>query len=755
LRIGSVLSITSLNPLEAPSPERIKMNKHVIKEIDFAGKKLVLETGELAFQSNMAVKASYGDTVVLVTVVAGEANPDLDFFPLTVSYEEKLYASGSIKSSRFVKRDGRPTDEAVVTKRLIDHAIRPLFPADFMDEVQVIVTVLSLEESSDPEFLSMIATSAALHASDIPWEGPSVSVRVGYKGDYILIPEKDDMLKGSDLDMIVSFVGDDLKFLAVEGEADILPEEVILGGFEFGRNNSQTLLDLIKDFAKEINPKGVKYEYEPKGVNEELLKEVIEFAKPRVVEMMDQGFDKTKLKTAREELWDGLVEKFEGKYKKTEMLKAFNEVEKHALQHLILDEHKRPDGRGIKDVRPITTKVGILPRTHGSALFTRGDTQVLTVATLGSPTLELLIQSMYGEKSKRFIHYYNFPPYSVGETGRVMGPGAREIGHGMLVEKGLKALIPEQDDFPYTVILMSETLASSGSSSMASACASSMALMDAGVPVKEMVAGVGVGLIVNDDMSKQLIMTDLAYMEDAYGFMDFKMTGTRRGVTAFQADIKAKGLPIELLPKVIEQSREGRMHVLDEMEKTISAPRDNLSKYAPKMYSIKIDPAKIGSVIGSGGRTIREIQEKTGTEIGIEEDGTVVVSSLDEDAAKKALSIVEGLTKDVLPGEVYEGIVKEIVDFGAFVEILPGKQGLLHVSELSNGFVKNVTDVIKEGDVIQVKVLEAGRDGKVSLSKKALEPGYTGPSERGDRNRGFDRGRSRDGRGRRKPDRRY
>jgi polyribonucleotide nucleotidyltransferase len=742
--VCSVLHLLVLLKLHFPEKTKMNKNKIVKKEIEYAGKKLILETGELAFQSNMSIKATYGDTVVLATVVAGEANPDIDFFPLTVSYEEKLYASGSIKTSRFVKRDGKPTDEAVVTKRLIDHAIRPLFPSDYMDEVQVITTVLSLDDSADPEFLSLIATSAALQSSDIPWEGPSVSVRVGYKNDYILNPPKEQALQDSDLDMVVSFVGDDLKFLAVEGEADVLPEEAILGAFEFARNNSQPLLDLINEFANEINPEKIKYEYESKKVSDELLNDVVEFAKPRVVEMMDQGFDKTKLKSARAELWEEIIEKFEGKYKKTEMLKAFNEVEKHALQHLILEEGKRPDGRGIKEVRSIATQVGVLPRTHGSGLFTRGDTQVLTAATLGSPTLELLIQNMYGERTKRFLHYYNFPPYSVGETGRIGGPGSREIGHGMLVEKGLRAVIPNQEQFPYTIVLMSETLASSGSSSMASACASTLALMDAGVPITEMVAGVGVGLIVNDDMSKQLIMTDLAYMEDAYGFMDFKMTGTRRGVTALQADIKAKGLPMDLLPKVIEQSREGRMHVLDEMEKTISQPRADVSKYAPRMYTLKIDPAKIGVVIGSGGRTIREIQEKTGTEIGIEEDGTVMISSPDEVNAKKALDIVERLTKDVEPGEVYEGLVKEIVDFGAFVEILPGKQGLLHVSELSNEYVKSVTDVIKEGDTVQVKVLEVGRDGKVSLSKRALEPGYDGPRERPNRrdsNRGHQGGR--------------
>jgi len=402
------------------------------------------------------------------------------------------------------------------------------------------------------------------------------------------------------------------------------------------------------------------------------------------------------------------------------MVRALDEVEKHALQHLILDEGKRPDGRGVKEVRSINTAIDILPRTHGSALFSRGVTQVLTVTTLGSPSLELFIQNMYGEKTKRFIHYYNFPPFSTGETGKMGSPGSREIGHGMLAERGLRPVVPDQKDFPYMIILVSETMASSGSSSMASTCAGSMALMDAGVPIKEMVAGIAIGLMVNDDQSKHLIMTDLAYREDAFGYLDFKMTGTRTGVTALQSDMKLAGIPIAWLPKIIDQSREARMHILDEMEKTIKEPKKEVSKYAPKTSSMKIDPNKIGIVIGSGGRTIKEIQEKTDALLTIEEDGTVIVSASDEEKVKKALELVDGLTRDIKPGEIYEGVVEEIVDFGAFVEILPGKTGLLHVSELAHSFVRNVEDVIHVGDTVRVKVL-AVNEGKISLSKKALE----------------------------------
>ncbi len=730
------------------------MNKYIKKEINFGGKPLILETGKLAMQANMAVKATYGDTVVLVTAVTAPAAADTDFFPLTVVYEEKLYASGSIKTSRFVKRDGKPTDEAVVTRRLIDHAIRPLFPSDFGDEVQVIATVLSLDESSDPEFLSMIATSACLHASDIPWEGPMVSARVGFfDGDYKLNPTLKDLDEKSELEMMISFVDEDQRFLAVEAEAKIVPEEKILGAMEFARRESASLVSFIDEFAKAVNPEGKKQAYVSKTLDLQLMKDVEEIAKPRILEMLSQGFDKTKLKDAQENLLTEIITKYEGKYKKADMAKAFSEVEKHALQHMILDEGKRPDGRGVKDIRPITTEIGVLPRTHGSAIFSRGVTQVMTVATLGSPSLELFIQNMYGETTKRYIHYYNFPPYSVGETGRVGAPGSREIGHGMLAEKALRPVIPTQREFPYTIILMSETLSSSGSSSMAATCGSTLALMDAGVPIKEMVAGVGVGLIVNDDMSKQLIMTDLAYLEDAFGFMDFKMTGTRNGVTAIQADIKAKGIPFALLPKIMEQSKEGRMHVLDEMEKTIKEPKNKVSQYAPKSFTTTIAVEKIGLIIGSGGRTIKELQERTGAELAIDEDGTVTASAINEEDAKKAIDLVNAMVEDVKVGDVYEGVVKELVDFGAFVEILPGKQGLLHVSEISNSYVSSVHDVLKVGDAVTVKVIETTRDGKVSLSKKALEPGasnsnadaegYRGRPARGERNNRGGRGNNR------------
>jgi polyribonucleotide nucleotidyltransferase len=697
------------------------MNKTVRKEIEFAGRKLVLETGELAVQASLAVKVTYGETVVLTTAVSSGLNADLDYFPLSINYEEKLYASGSIKSSRFVKRDGRPTDESVVTRRLVDHAVRPLFPDDYKDEVQVVNTILSLDPDADPKFLSLLGTSAALTGSDIPWEGPMVSAIVGYVDkEYVLNPTAEQM-EGSELDLTISFVGEDLKYLAMEASANVLPEEVILGAIEFARNRLGPVVELIKDFAKEVNPSGEKYEYESQAPSEEMISDVKAIIEDGVRDLIYGGVhDKKEFKQTRSDLMDKVYDQLEGKYKKSEMAKSFEEIEKDILQQEIVQKEHRPDGRAINQVREISTSIDVLPRTHGSALFTRGLTQVLTVATLGSPNLEMLIQDMYGEESKRYMHFYNFPPFSVGETGRMGYPGGREIGHGMLAEKGLEPVIPSQDEFPYTVVLMSETLSSSGSSSMASACASSLALMSAGVPIKATVAGIGVGLLATDDFSEYKIITDLAYREDAFGLLDFKMTGTRTGVTAVQSDMKAKGIPMDLLPKIFEQSKEGRMHVLDEMEKTIKEPKEAVSKHAPKSAMIKIDPDKIGMVIGGGGKTIHELQDTTQTVISIEDDGSVVVSGKNQEKVDEAVSRVEAIVKDVEVGEIYEGVVDDVVDFGAFVEILPGKTGLLHVSEISKEYIEKVEDHLKAGDAVRVKVIGKDR-GKISLSKKALE----------------------------------
>jgi len=716
------------------------MNKIVTKEINFAGRKLVFETGELALRSDMAIKATYGDTVLLVTVVSGEPSTETDFLGLRVQYEEKLYASGSIKSSRFVKRDGKATDDAVIARRSIDHAIRPLFPKDYMDEVQIVVTVLSLDEDADPEFLSMIATSACLQASNIPFYGPAVSLRVGMiDGEIVLSPSLKDLEEKSDLDMMVSFVGGDKRLLAAEVEANILPEEKILEAINFARDNADVLYDFIESFVKEINPNGEKYEYVSRFPSDEIIEAVSGITKEKIEAILkEKGLAEGKQNVADKlnDLQEEVFKAFEGTYRKSDMQIAYELTEKDVMRKIVLDEGRRIDGRKTDEVRPLSMKVGILPRTHGSALFTRGETQALTVCTLGSPSDELLIQDMYGERRKRYLHYYNFPPYSVGEVGRFGAPSPREIGHGMIAEKALRPVVPDQEEFPYTIMLVSEIISSNGSSSMASTCGSTLALMDAGVPIKDMVSGVAMGLIVEDDsFSKYQILTDLSGEEDANGYMDFKMTGTEKGITAIQLDIKVKGIPMDVVPKILDQSKQGRIFILKEMKKVIDKPRSQVSKYAPKTVTINIDPEKIGMVIGSGGKIIKEIQEKTQSEISIEEDGKVVISSVDKEKAEEALKIIEGMTKNLEVGEVYEGKVKEILDFGALVEILPGKTGLLHISEIANDFVKDVKDWLKVGDKITVKIIDVGDEGKFSLSKRAADdPNYIPSSRNNHRN---------------------
>lgn len=716
------------------------MNKIVRKETNFAGKKLIFETGELALRADMSVKATYGDTVLLVTAVSGDPSPEADFLGLRVQYEEKLYASGSIKSSRFVKRDGKATDDAVIARRSIDHAIRPLFPKDYMDEVQIVVTVLSLDDEADPEFLSMLATSACLQASNIPFYGPMASVRVGMiEGNLVLSPTLKQLDSESDLDMMVSFVGDDKRFLAAEVEANVLPEEKILEAINFARDNVDDLYNFISDFVKEVNPEGQKYEYVSRFPSEEVINAISDLTMNRVEEIMKEKTlteGKQLMSEKLTELKEEAFKNFEGTYKKSDMEMAYELVTKKVMRKIVLDEGKRIDGRRVDEVRPLSVKVGILPRTHGSALFTRGETQALTVCTLGSPSDELLIQDMYGERRKRYLHYYNFPPYSVGEVGRFGAPNPREIGHGMIAEKALRPVIPSQDEFPYTIMLVSEIISSNGSSSMASTCGSTLSLMDAGVPIKDMVSGVAMGLIVEDDsFSRYQILTDLSGEEDANGYMDFKMTGTIRGVTAIQLDVKVKGIPMDVLPKIIEQSKEGRLFILKEMQKVIETPRSEVSQYAPKTVTTMIDPDKIGMVIGTGGKVIREIQEKTQSEISIEEDGKVVISSVDKEKAEEALKIVEGMTRNMQVGEVFDGTVKELLDFGALVEVLPGKVGLLHVSEIANSFVENVGEWFKVGDIVKVKVISVGDEGKFSLSKRAVDdPDYV-PAERNNNGR--------------------
>uniref|UniRef100_A0A7C4TJH2 Polyribonucleotide nucleotidyltransferase n=1 Tax=candidate division WWE3 bacterium TaxID=2053526 RepID=A0A7C4TJH2_UNCKA len=724
------------------------MNKKIKKEIEFAGRELTLEAGDIAMQANMAVKASYGDTVVLATVVSAPANPETDFFPLTVNYVERFYASGIIKNSRFLKRDGPASDDAIIRRRLIDHAIRPLFPADagYMDEVQVVAHVLSLDENNDPLVVAMIAVSAALHASNIPWEGPMATTRVGrVEGKYVLNPSLGELEEKSDMDLMLSFVGKEKRFLALEAEAHMVPEEELLGAMKFAQESIDPVLNLISEFSEEVNPGLKKYAWTSYLPTPALVEEVSTLVKKQVVELVGGGHNKETQQETLKQLLSEVHTKLEGKYKKVDMTKVFDLVVKKALQHLILEEGRRPDGRAMDEVRPLSGSVGVLPRVHGSSIFQRGETQILNVATLGSLNMEQSIQDMYGERTRRYIHYYSSPPYAAGETGRMGGVGGREIGHGKLAEKALVPVIPSRKEFPYTIILLSEVLSSNGSTSMASTCASSLTLMDAGVPIKAMVGGISIGLVVNEDFSKYVLLTDIAGAEDGNGYMDFKMTGTRDGVTAIQVDIKAKGLPYEMLPLILKKSHDARMKILDFMETIIKEPRASVGEFAPKTMTTLIHPDQIGMIIGAGGKVIKQIQEDTKTVVAIDEDGSVAISGESLELVQRAKDIIDGMVREVKAGEVFEGTVEELAPYGAFVEILPGKIGLLHISEISNEFVSNVEDVLKVGDKIQVKVLEVSRDGKYSLSVKALSPDYKPQPRNEDSGRGgFRGGRDRD-----------
>jgi polyribonucleotide nucleotidyltransferase len=693
--------------------------KIIQKQINFLGKNLIIESGELALMATNAIKMTYGNTTVLATVVMGESDPSIDFLDLRVHYDPKLFAAGMIKSSKYVKRDGKPSDEAVITRRLIDHAIRPLFPKDFGNAVQVIVTVLSLDRDSDPEFTALLAASAVLHSSKIPFYGPMTSVKVGLKDNQTIINPGKDISHNLDLNMIISFSGNQRDFLAVEAEANIIKEEKLIEIINEAHMACEPLVDLLNEFAKELNPENKKFEYPSKKLADEMVKEITDLVFDDLNIAFNQGLDKIALNIEIRKIKDIASKSLGDKYEDGKLIQVFELLEKKILQKMILDENKRPDGRGQFDIRPLSSKVSYLPIVHGSGLFTRGITQALSVATLGSLEDALVLQDFYGEETKYYIHHYNFPPYCSGEIGKTGGVGSREIGHGMLAERGLKAVIPSISEFPYTIIVNTEITSSSGSTSMAAACGSCLALMDAGVPLKDMVAGIGVGLVVNDDFSKHKIITDIAYLEDAGGFMDFKMIGTKNGVTAIQCDIKLTGIPMKLMPEIIMQSKDARMKVLDHMKETISEPRKDLSPFVPKFDVINISPDKIGVVIGSGGKTIKDIQSKTNTTLSIEDSGKIVITGLSLEEISTAKQMVEGLTKDIKPGEVYKGKVTKVVEFGAFVEILPGKEGLLHVSEISKDFVKDVKTVVKEGEEFDVMV-KSVENGKISLSKKAL-----------------------------------
>ena len=676
--------------------------KKVEKNIELGGRKLTLTTGGFAEQASSAVMAQYGDTVVMATVVAAPLVEDRGYFPLSVEYMERLYAGGRIKGSRWVKREGKPTDEEILIGRLIDRSIRPLFPKDYIADVQVSITVLSVDLENSPDIPAAIAASAALASSSIPWSGPVGVVKVGMRdGSYFTNP-RDAELEYSDMELVVSATEEAI--VMVEAGSREVSEERILAAIEYGQGEAKNVISFIKEFASEVG--ATKEKVEKMKVEASLEKKVKELARTKIKEIARyQDFD---------EVAAALVEAFadeDGRQVKA----VFENYFKGEVRAMVL-AGKRLDGRKLDEVRKITAQVGVLPRTHGSAVFTRGQTQAMSITTLGSPTLSQLIETAEGEESKRYMHHYSMPPYSTGETGRYGSPSRREIGHGALAERALLAVIPSEDKFPYTIRVVSEVLSSNGSTSMASVCGSTLSLMDAGVPVAAPVGGIAMGLVIDGD--KHAVLTDIAGIEDGMGDMDFKVAGTEAGVTALQLDVKTLGLTTKILGKALDQARAGRLQILGEMIKAIAEPRVKVSDYAPKIKVIKIDTDKIGELIGPGGRNIKRLIAETGAEINVEDDGTVSISGISSDAVDTAYSRVEAITKDVVPGEIYTGIVKRIQPFGAFVEILPGKEGLVHVSDMSEEYVKDPADEVNMGQEVQVRVKEIDEMGRINLSMR-------------------------------------
>ena len=686
---------------------------------DWAGRELKVEIGHLAQQANGAVLLTYGQTTVLATAtMSGESRP-VDYLPLTVDYEERLYAAGKIKSGRFLKREGRVSDEAVLTGRMIDRVIRPNFSQKIRNDLQVVLTVLSFDKENDPDMPALLAASLALGISNIPWDGPIAGLRisraVGDKEEWLLNPTYQGREK-SDFDLVIA--GKEDKINMLEGGADQLPEEKLLSAIEFSQPHLKEIIQWQKKIIQEINPtKAILATAEEPA---ELVKKIKEKIGDRLENALYQPGKSERLEelaVIEKELIEDLAPDSE---ETTNQIKEIFEEEINRIVHQNIlgtapGQEKRPDGRKLDEVRSIKTQVGLLSRTHGSALFERGETQALSVVTLGAPGDEQTVESMRGEGKKGFFHHYNFPPYCTGETGRLGGPGRREIGHGALAERALLPLIPSREKFPYTIRLVSEILSSNGSSSMASVSGSSLALMDAGVPIKEHISGVAMGLMMASPDNYR-VLTDIQGPEDHHGDMDCKIAGTAKGVTACQMDVKIEGVSLEILKKVFIQAREARLRILKEMAKTISQPREELSPLAPRILTIRINPERIRDVIGPGGKIINEITGETGVKIDIEDDGLINITSADEEAGQKALKWVENLTHEVKVGEVFQGRVTKITDFGAFLEILPGQEGLLHISEMAPYRVRRVEDIVKTGQMVPVKVKKIDEQGRIGLS---------------------------------------
>lgn len=688
-------------------------------QLDLEGKILTLETGRVAKQANGAVWVQSEDTIVLVTAVSTkQPREGVDFFPLMVEYREKAYAAGKIPGG-FIKREGKPSDREVLVSRLIDRPIRPLFPEGYRNEVQIIATVLSVDPLNSPDILAILGASAALSISDIPFLGPVGAVRVGRIDQKFILNPPYKQLDKSEINLVMA--GTEDAVVMMEGDAREVPEEILLEAIQFGHEKIQQIVKLQKDLAMQM---GIcKQEVSPVEENHAITLKVSDFATDKIrqaIYVAENYPDKMEYQNQIRKIYEDTIAGFEEEELETLALvikEAFHKTEKEVLRKAILEEGKRTDGRGPKDIRPIACQVSLLPRTHGSALFTRGQTQALVVATLGTADDEQRLDDLQGEASKRFMLHYNFPPFCVGEVEFLRGPGRREIGHGYLAERALAPVIPTDAEFPYTVRIVSDILESNGSSSMATVCGGTLALMDAGVPIKAPVAGIAMGLIKEGE--KIVILSDISGIEDHLGDMDFKVAGTRKGITALQMDIKIKGITKEIFAQALAQAREGRLYVLDKMSETLSEPKKQLSPHAPRILTFYINKDKIRDVIGPGGKVIRSIVEETGVKIDIDDDGKINIFSTDEESASRALRIIQGIAQQVEEGKIYLGTVKRIVEYGAFVEILPGTDGLLHISEIAERRVRNVTDELQEGDEVLVKVLGVDKQGKIRLSRKA------------------------------------
>jgi len=683
--------------------------------IDVGGKSLNVETGRIAKQASGSVVVTMGETVVLVTAVStDEVREGIDFLPLTVEYQEMSYAGGQIPGNFFRRDMGRPSERETLTSRLIDRPLRPLFPDNYHFETQVIATVLSTDKENEADMLAMLGASAALEISDIPFRGPIGGVRVGrVDGRYIINPTRSEQ-EQSDINLIVA--GSREGVVMVEAGALFVPETEMIEAIFQGHEAIQPMLDLQESLKQEVGKP--KRDVPPEAKDEALEQKVFDMGRSLMDEVLNtpQKMEREKKrKAAQTTVVSALAEAFEGK--EAEIKEAFHTLEKTMVRQMILEKEKRIDGRPLDAVRPIECLVGLLPRIHGSALFTRGETQAIVLTTLGTERDEQRIESIYGEHFRSFILHYNFPPYSVGEAKRLGGPGRREIGHGALARRALMPVLPQSEEFQYCIRVVSEILESNGSSSMASVCGGCLSLMDAGVPIKEPVAGVAMGLVADGEQIK--VLTDIIGDEDHYGDMDFKVTGTRDGVTALQMDIKVERLTKEVMQKALDQAKEGRIHILDQMAKAIGRPRAQVSEYAPIISTIQIKPEKVRLVIGPGGKTIREICNTTDARINVDDDGTVTIAAPDKDASDAAVNMVKEIIQEAEVGKLYKGKVVKIMDFGAFVEILPGTDGLVHISQLAEERVNKVTDVLNEGDEVLVKVLEVGNDGRIRLSRKA------------------------------------